>query len=329
MISFPFIRRRIKEGAGEDFSENVRKGLESDPKTLSSRFFYDETGDDIFSKIMTLDEYYPTRCEAEILDSYKQQLLVHFRENADTFQLIELGAGDGKKTKILLKHFVSEGAEFKYRPVDISEHIVTQLKNELTYELPSLEVEPLAAEYFDAIEQIEKKGDQKKVVMFLGSSIGNFTKKQAAGFLSEVARRLTGNDKLLVGFDLKKEPSLIHNAYDDSQGVTRDFNFNLLHRINHQLGGNFRDEDFIHYPIYEPTTGEMKSYLIATREHDVKITGLSSEFHFRKWESVLTEISVKYELHELHQLAKESGLEVVRFFFDQKQYYTNALFAKR
>ena len=233
----------------QQFAEDVLDGLNAHPKTLPSKYFYDKKGDALFQEIMNLEEYYLTRAEYEVFETNKTALRDTFLNGAEKFDLIEFGAGDGHKTKVLLNYFLESNISFEYLPIDISGNVLEQLESTLKNELPDLTVNPIQDDYFQAIEKIEHDNNTRSVVLFLGSNIGNFQNASAVEFLSELYARLKPNDLLLIGFDLKKEPSIILNAYNDSKGITAAFNINLLNRINDQLDANFNTSKFIHYPI--------------------------------------------------------------------------------
>ncbi|MEM6524051.1 MAG: L-histidine N(alpha)-methyltransferase [Bacteroidota bacterium] len=310
----------------KEFAKDVMDGLNADPKTLPSKYFYDKKGDAIFQEIMDLDEYYLTRAEYEVFESNKSALASTFLEGADKFDLIEFGAGDGHKTRVLLKHFLEVNINFEYLPIDISGNVLEQLRSTLKTELPRLVVKPIQDDYFHALEKIEKSTNVRSIVLFLGSNIGNFKHKKAVEFLSELYSRLKVNDLLLIGFDLKKDPDVILHAYNDSKGVTRAFNLNLLDRINNELDANFDRSKFIHYPIYNPSTGTTKSFLVSTESQTVEI--LDTAVNFDAWEAIHTEVSQKYSLKDIQRLAQGSGFSVVDNFFDSKNFFVDSVWRK-
>lgn len=311
------------------FAQDVQQGLASSPKRLSSKYFYDKDGDELFQAIMKMPEYYLTRSEFEILEMNKEPLLNLFLNSRGRFNLIEFGAGDGLKTKILLRHFVKQQADFRYVPVDISGNVLQGLQKGLQEELPALQVEPIEDDYFRALERLTQTADRRNIVLFLGSNIGNFSEQQALRFLTELGNGLNQGDLILVGFDLKKDPELIRSAYNDPAGITRAFNMNLLKRINRELGGRFDLQKFQHYQMYDPVGGEARSYLISRVAQEVHIEVLEQTFHFKAWEPVHVEISRKYESETVEMYASGSGFGLVRHFFDCKHYYVNSLWEKK
>jgi L-histidine N-alpha-methyltransferase len=302
----------------------AEKGLSQNPKHLPSWLFYDETGDKLFQTIMKMAGYYLTGCEYQILEANKDNLLKIFKNGAKAFNLIELGAGDGYKTEILLKHFSKNNTEFIYTPVDVSESVLRTLKERLVKNIPDLVVNPINNRYEDAFRQLQEK-ETKKVFLFLGANIGNFTTEKAIEFLTKISAAMSSDDQLLIGFDLKKDPRLIEAAYDDPYGITRDFNLNLLHRLNKELGANFNVTSFSHYPYYNPETGVLKSYLVSRIEQDVYFEYTDNQIHFNQWEVIHTEVSMKYDKAMIETIARQAGLEVLHWFFDQKYYFCDVL----
>lgn len=309
------------------FANDVRSGLTSHPKELSSKYFYDAKGDHLFQLITQLPEYYLTRCEFEIFEYNKSRLLEIFNEG-EPFNLIEFGAGDGTKTKVLLRHFLEAGVDFIYRPIDISGSVLETLSGALKEELPKLRVEPLEGEYFDSLARLSEISDARNVVLFLGSNVGNFTGSQAESFYRQLYDRLASNDVVLSGFDLKKSPDIILPAYDDVTGVTKAFNLNLLHRINRTCDADFDPMMFTHYASYDPLSGDTKSFLISQKAQTVHIGAMELEVHFDRFEPIFMERSKKFDLGEIEALAKTVGFEIVEHLFDCKHYFTDSIWVK-
>lgn len=305
----------------------VEEGLSKNPKTLPSWLFYDEQGNKLFQSIMHMPEYYPTRCEYEIIQNYKDALLTYFSFDDDEFQLIELGVGDGIKTEVLLEYFIGENIHFNYVPVDVSPQIITQLTTRLHRKLPELEINPQQARYEEALNLLQRNS-HRKIILFLGANIGNYTMDEAAIFLKNVTERMSANDLLFVGFDMKKDPRTIQVAYDDPRGITRAFNLNLLKRINLELGADFHPERFSHFPTYDPVTGIAKSFLVSAGNQEVYIDALHKTFRFTKWETIQTEVSQKYDMPMITRMASHAGLAVAEVFCDSKKYFCDVLFKK-
>lgn len=309
----------------DTFAKDVAIGLSSPQKHLSSKYFYDKRGSEIFQEIMCLDEYYPTNCEKEIFQTYSKEWRSYFCEGQEMFNLLEFGAGDGLKTKILLKSLLAQNSNFTYYPIDISKDILEVLEKSLAQEMPNLRVQGIAMEYFEALRSLKEESNMREVVLFLGSNLGNFPNDEAIVFLKRIKEQLKPNDLFMIGLDLMKEPEIILKAYSDSEGVTREFNLNLLRRINKELEANFVIENFEHYASYEASTGICKSFLISKENQEVHIKALDQSFEFEKWEAIHTENSQKYSFKQIERMAKESGFEVVKHFIDSKGYFVDSL----
>ncbi|RZS92273.1 L-histidine N(alpha)-methyltransferase [Aquimarina brevivitae] len=310
------------------FEKEVYEGLTAFPKYLSSKFIYDQKGDKLFQNIMELPEYYLTRKEFEILNTKKSEIVQNFDQEKQGFHLIELGAGDGKKTKVLLKELLSNAYNFTYNPIDISSNAVENLKQNLQQEMPSLKVQGLVGEYFEVLDRLKYTEYDKKIIMVLGSNIGNLLHPRAIKFLQKLCGVMGNEDLLFMGFDQKKNPQTILNAYNDSQGVTAAFNKNILVRINTEFDANFNVNNFLHWETYDPESGTAKSYLVSKEKQSVDINALGLEVCFEKWETIHTEISQKYDDHTVKWLAKESGLKIINQFSDVEKAYQNYLFQK-
>ena len=308
--------------------EEVRTGLQKMPKRLSSRFFYDAEGSRIFRAIMHAPEYYLTRSEYEILDTYKDDLLQLIAPDDQPFELVELGAGDGLKTKLLLGHFGERKVRFAYVPVDISTDALDGLVADVSRQWPNLPVRPYCSDYFKALEQLSEESDTRRVVLFLGSNIGNFAPDEAVDFYRQLHDRLQPGDLVLTGFDLQKHPAIIHAAYNDRQGLTRAFNLNLLRRINRELDADFDLSAFDHYETYSPETGEARSYLVSQKGQTVPIRMLDMTVLFQYGEVIHTEISRKFTRTQIEQLAQRTGFSVAGWFTDSRGYFADVVFRK-
>lgn len=307
------------------FAEDVIEGLSDDPKHLSSKYFYDDEGSRLFQEIMNLPEYYLTRSEQEIFSKQTEEIFEAFEAKKGEFDLIELGAGDGIKTSLLVDYFLEMGAKFSYVPIDISSEALNFLTEKFNNEFPHLDVHTEQGDYFKTLETFKEKSDKRKIILFLGSNVGNFREEQALEFFKQVREVMNKEDSLFIGFDLHKNPKTILNAYDDSLNVTAKFNLNLLKRMNRELGANFETDNFLHYASYHPTECAARSYLISQKEHSVFIESLNQTFHFKKWEPIYMEVSQKYNLEMIKGLAEKSGFEIAKNFYDKNKFYTNSL----
>jgi L-histidine N-alpha-methyltransferase len=307
----------------EQFAADVLSGFSASPKYLSSKYFYDEIGSRLFEEIMQLPEYYLTNAEFEIFLTQS----VHIVSNiAHSFHVIELGPGNGLKSKLLLKEAANKNKLLTYYPIDISPDALETLSSNLLSEM-DIKIHPVANEYVKGIAELDKI-DEPKLLMFLGSNIGNFSHADTVNFFSVISSLMKKGDHFLIGFDLKKDPHLILDAYNDSKGVTRAFNLNLLNRINRELGGNFDVVNFTHYPTYDPMSGEARSYLISEKEQIVRIEYLKKEFTFSANEAVYMEVSRKYDVAQIENYATSAGLKMVNTFRDCKHYFADVLFVK-
>lgn len=304
-------------------ASDVQEGLLRTPRKLPSKYFYDARGDELFQAIMRMPEYYLTDCEYEILETHRQDILDHIGHHR--FELAELGAGDGYKTKVLLRYFLEQERDFRYCPVDISGNVLQELEESLQSELPSLTFNCLQGDYFDMLEELQCRSDAPKVILFLGANIGNMTREEALGFLRRIRATMRDEDRLLVGFDLKKDPDIILQAYDDPAGITAAFNLNLLRRINRELEANFDLDQFRHWETYNPMTGATKSYIVSTQQQTVTIGALQRSFTFGAWEAIDVELSQKYSLPEVESLLAEAGLTPEQHFQDQRKYFLDTL----
>lgn len=310
------------------FKKEVFEGLSAYPKYLSSKYFYDKKGDKLFQDIMAMPEYYLTGCEFQILSTHTETIGELFRDRKNGLDLIELGAGDGKKTKVLLKYMTENNFNFIYKPIDISENAIEMISNNLAKEMPTLNVDAEVGEYFEVLERLKGFNKRKKVIMVLGSNIGNLKHPKAIEFLSKLKDAMLPDDLLFIGFDQKKNPQTILDAYNDETGKTEAFNKNVLTRINRELDGNFQIEKFKHWEVYDPETGTAKSFLVATEAMQVTVEAINLTVNFDEWETIHTEISQKYNDKIVSWLAKESGLKIETSFTDEKGYYKNYVFRK-
>lgn len=306
------------------FLADTLAGLQATPKRLHSKYFYDERGDYLFQQIMAMDTYYLTDAEMDIFANQSPEIAAAIAPDERPFDLIELGAGNAAKSIHLLQQLIDRQLEFSYLPVDISANMINQLETILPEKLPGLDVNGFHGDYLDMLGQAVSASSRRKVVLFLGANIGNMDMDGALDFCRQLRKLLAKGDMLLIGFDLKKNPRQILAAYDDPMGITRDFNLNLLRRINRELGGDFDIGRFEHYATYDPQTGACKSFLVSLSEHDVHIADAAA-IRFAENEPIFMEISQKYGLEEIAALAGGSVFGVRKCFFDHNSYMVDAL----
>ena len=311
------------------FLEDINIGLSSEKKFISSHFFYDKTGDELFQQIMGLPEYYLTDCEMEIFRDQSESIISAFNvKKNQEFELIELGAGDGKKTQYLLNNLLKSGYSFKNIPVDISQNSLDVISKRMKNFFPDLDIEAKQGEYFQVLDELFSS-EKPKVILFIGSNLGNLNDEVAHDFLNKLALHLKPNEKLLLGLDLIKSRDIVLPAYNDAAGVTKAFNMNLLKRINEDLGADFILENFEHQPEYTEKEGVAKSFLVSKKRQSVFIKDLDKAFHFEEDEKIHTEISRKYNDEILSDLLKDSELEISHKLLDSKKYYADYILTKK
>ena len=304
------------------FQQEVLKGLSQIPKTLPSKYFYDGAGDVLFQQIMACPEYYLTRAEAEILKEQAGAIagLLHTGEGIP--EIVELGAGDASKTVYLLRELVAQKGSCNYLPIDISSGMITDLEDRLPNVVSGITVQGFNGEYLPMLHEVYKTYvGRQKAVLFMGGNIGNMHPEEAVRFCADLREIMAAGDLLLIGFDLVKSPRKILAAYNDAGGLTRDFNLNLLRRINTDLEANFNLEQFYHYPTYDPQTGACKSYIVSDCRQEVTFGKSAEIIIFEEGETIYTEISQKYRLDQISYIAKKAGFSPAGDFFDSKQQF--------
>ena len=311
--------RRDREG----FAEAVREGLTAAHKFLPCRFLYDQAGSKLFEEICALPEYYVTRAEREILETRAGELAGTFDER---ITLAELGSGSSVKTCLLIEALLARQGALRYVPVDISRTILEESALGLLESYPALEVHAIAAEYEAGLRHVHAETGTK-LVAWLGSNVGNFERDAAAAFLRAVRANLDPEDRLLVGFDLRKDAAILEAAYDDPAGVTARFNLNLLARINRELGGDFDLSHFAHRATWNEDEGRVEMELVSLAAQCIPIAHLDLEIDFADGEPIHTEYSFKYSHAEIEALAEASGLTPRESWQDPQTRFSLNLFA--
>lgn len=307
----------------QHFGEDVTAGLTHTKKYISSKYFYDSRGSQLFTAITQHPDYYLTCCELEILERYKACLSSVFSNKA--FNLIELGPGEAIKSKLLINQFLKDQQHFTYFPIDISKTYLTAMVQQFNKDMPLLPLTALQADYFSGLKWVTQHVSGHNLVLFLGSSIGNFNHKDMHFFLRSVWEDLHDGDYFFIGFDLKKEIKTLLRAYQDTLGLTKQFNLNILERINRELGGTFNTEAFEHYPTYNVHTGAMESYLISLLQQQITISNLGKIIQFKAYEPLHLEFSYKYDIAQIEKYAQQNGFHIVEHFFDKKKYFVDSL----
>jgi len=303
------------------FRRDVLAGLSARPRSLPSLYFYDAWGSRLFQRIMALPEYYPTRCEREILERHSGRIAASIGGGPAT--VVDLGEDAGEKTRVLLSRLAGSRC-LAYAPVDVSPAALREASARVRREWPAVEVVPVEGEYAEGLRWLRNREENGTLlVLFLGSNIGNLERRQAVSFLRELRLALRPRDQVLVGLDLVKDPIFLQRAYDDAAGVTAAFNLNLLARLNRELGADFDLAGFQHRATFDPARPAMESWLVSRRQQTATVAG--ERFTFRAGEAIHTEISCKYREQDLAHLAWESGFEEVGRFLDSRRWFADVL----
>jgi L-histidine N-alpha-methyltransferase len=319
-----------QEAPDPSFLEDVRNGLGSRPKALPSVHLYDAEGDRLFQRIMNAEDYYPARAEASILREQSQEILQALLPGSPSpLNIVELGAGDGSKTKQLLEAIPEvDLARVRYVPNDISGNVLEELKRNLEKDLPSLRIEPLPGDHRELLPSLPGRWEGRKVVLFLGGNIGNYDEEERESFLRAVSEAMELGDRLLIGLDKRKDPRRIHRAYDDREGVTRAFNLNVLERMKRELGADLDPGTFLHHPIYDPELGEARSYLVSTCEQTIRIEAADMDVPFEAWEPIFIERSKKFAPREIEDLAERTGFRIQQDLEDPDGDFRDSVWVK-
>lgn len=311
------------QNINDELKTDVLSGLSKKNKMIPSKYFYDDDGSALFNRITTHTDYYLTRCELEILDRAKRKIADLLGKKP--FNLVELGPGEGIKTEILIDYCLKQNMNFTYIPIDISYQYLKEIVEKLDKNQPTVNLLPINSDYFNGLKWLNLDSQACNFALFLGSSIGNFSIPGAEKFLCHLRENLHVNDYALIGFDLRKDINLLLRAYDDSDGITRAFNLNLLHRINNTLGANFDISKFRHYATYNFIIGAMESYLVSLEPQIVQLPALNASFNFEAFEAIHVECSYKYTLAQIDALAQKSGFKIIENYFDSNGYFVDSL----
>ena len=319
----------IESQEGRDrasFAGEVGTGLAGDPKRIPCRFLYDEVGSRLFEEICELPEYYVTRTEREILVERADAIAGRFD---CPITLVELGSGSSTKTRLLFEAFLRRHGRLRYVPVDISRSVLEASALELLERYRSLEIRAIVSEYSAGLRHVGAERERPKLVVWLGSNIGNLGRAEAAEFLGRLRRTLAPADRLLLGIDLRKPAPVLEAAYDDSRGVTARFSLNLLERVNRELGGHFDPARFRHRARYLEVDGRVVIELVSTRAQTVSIDDLGLALDFAEGECIHVEDSYKYSPREIRELAGAADLRLERAWQDAGGRFRLSLLAPR
>lgn len=304
------------------FAEDVKLGLTSQNKFLFPKYFYDIRGSELFEKICETKEYYPTRIEISILKNLSDTIS---ERNKEKNLIVELGSGSSYKTNYILQSFLKSRDKTYYVPIDVSDILVESAKN-LVEKYERLFITGLVAFYEEGMDYIVKEDKSPKLILFLGSSIGNFTEKQAIDFMKMLRNHITGGDRLIIGFDLIKDRKVLLDAYNDKEGITAEFNLNILKRINTELGGNFDSMKFEHSAIFNEEKSRIEMHLVSKEDQHIFIKEIDEIISFKKGETIHTENSYKFTYEMINSLADASGMEFSDSYTDDKKYFALCAF---
>lgn len=308
-------------------AEVVEHGLSQTPRSLPCRFFYDEVGSRLFERICSLPEYYLTRTEQAILNQHAPDM-IRAAGHDRPISLIEFGSGSSFKTRLLIEAALSRQERLEYVPIDISANFLAASSHTLLADYPQLHVTAIAAEYNDGIHAIPDH-DCPRLILFLGSNIGNFDENEAVEFLSGVCSEMSTNDQILMGVDLLKSPSIIEPAYNDAAGITEAFNKNLLHRINEELGADFDLDRFEHHAPFRADRSRIEMWLMSRSQQLVNVQVLGKTYTFAAGEGVHTENSHKFSHAALKSISQRAGLVITEVWTDPNEWFALLLLKPR
>jgi len=306
------MRGALCESAAMPFADDVRAGLTALPKTLPSRYFYDQLGSAIFEAITLLPEYYLTRAETEILTAHADEIIA----DAQPSRLIELGSGSAQKTRYLIEAGLRRQRNLDYSAIDISQTVLAATAKALRAQYAGLTVNSYQGEYYGGLRALAQANSRpgetghRALALFLGSNIGNFDPPEALRLLRAIRDVLEPGDALLLGADLKKNRATLEAAYDDAIGLTGAFNLNILARINRELRGRFKVRSFRHRAVYNEEHGRVEMHLVSTTDQVVAIDALPLHVSFSQGESIHTESSYKFSRDDVERLARNAGFEL-------------------
>lgn len=293
--------------------KDVVRGLRQTKKQIHPKFFYDDKGSHLFNQITALSEYYLTRAEKEILTRYHHEISKYIGNDST---LIELGCGNEEKIKLILENFTSKK---RYMPIDISKEALDKTVAKITGVFPLVDVKGIRADYTQALTFLSHALDSKKMILFLGSTIGNFEEQDRDQFLKALAKQLNAEDGLFIGVDLRKSTTVLEAAYNDSLGVTAAFNKNLLHRINRELSANFQVDQYDHDAFFNQAESRIEMHLVSKTYQEVTIG--KETFSFLPNETIHTENSYKFDLNDLEENINKAGLTIKETWFDNNNYF--------
>ncbi|MFB5622963.1 MAG: L-histidine N(alpha)-methyltransferase [Nitrosarchaeum sp.] len=308
----------------KSFADEISFSLNKSSKSINPKFFYDKKGSELFEQICDLSEYYPTRTEISILKKLKDDLSQYLD---DSFRLVELGSGSSVKTRLILDILNHYQEKIEYFPIDISE-ILTESSSLLQRDYDNLHITGIIDTYEGGLEFLKNYDHKKNLIIFLGSSFGNFIPNDGKEFLEKVNSTMKDGDLFLIGLDLVKDKLTLEKAYDDSKGVTAEFNLNVLSRINDELDADFNLNNFVHHAVYNETKQRIEMYLKSTVQQSVNISKINLSLTFEKNELIHTEHSHKYKLSQIRELMHQTGFNIKNIWLDERNYFALTLVSK-
>ncbi len=308
----------------KSFAEEITSSLTQNSKFINPKFFYDKKGSDLFELICLLPEYYLTRTEISILKNFQSSISLYVDLNTN---LVELGSGSSVKTRLILDILTKLQPKTEYFPIDISE-ILTESSEQLLNDYDTLHITGIVDSYEGGLEFLKNYDDKKNLILFLGSSFGNFTPDIGKLFLDNIFSTMKSGDLFLIGLDLVKDNNILESAYDDSQGITSKFNLNVLSRINDELDADFNIDNFSHYSLYNETEQRIEMNLRSLVSQSVIIGKSNMSLNFNQDELIHTEYSHKYHISQIEKLLIDVGFEIKNMWLDDKKYFSLTLVSK-
>jgi len=304
-------------------ADDVRTGLFSQPRSLAPKYFYDHKGSHLFDQICETPEYYPTRTEASLLQEYAAAIIEHVQPN----HMLEFGSGTSRKTRHLLEAARQSDHSMTYWPFDICSSLLHVVAGRLRSEFPGLEINAKCGDFTAGIEHLEQPGG-RCLYLFLGGTIGNFDPIDAEEFINEIAAHMRPGDALLLGADRVKDTGVLHAAYNDEQGLTAEFNLNLLNVLNRELDADFTPEDFRHEAVFNEQDSQIEMYLVAEKQQSIYLGQLDRVLELEQEEAILTEISRKFSRQSIRHLIETSGLVETAHYEPDNGWYSLVLAGK-
>ncbi|MBL1142693.1 MAG: L-histidine N(alpha)-methyltransferase [Proteobacteria bacterium] len=306
-----------------DMQDDVCESLLNRPRSLSPKYFYDERGSELFDQICSTPEYYPTRTENTLLTEYAVEIIDKTRPE----QILELGSGYSVKTRRLFDACQHISHSCTYAPFDVCEEALVESAQKLSKEYQWLDLKPLLGDYHGGLGNLPAT-QGSHLYLFLGSTIGNFEQHEALAFINELYDVMREGDHFLIGIDRVKKNDVLHAAYNDAQGITAEFNLNVLHVLNRELNANFDINAFTHSATFNTEKERIEMRLTSIRKQEVKINDLEKTIHFDKDESILTEISQKYTYSGIEEMLTDAGFSITDHYEDDNQYFSLVLASK-